>query len=688
MAAELNPTNYINRELSWIEFNRRVLDEARDLRHPLLERVKFLAIFATNLDEFFMIRVSSLRELRSGASTDASPDGLTPEQTLEALAEQLPPLLADHAAIWHDVLLPELKLHGVYVLDYNELNESQRHQAEQYFSRELHPVLTPLAVDPGHPFPHISNLSLSLAVIIREESGQEKLARVKVPPNLPRLVQLNECVEKENGDANHLTLVWLDQIIAANVGALFSGIAVQSTYPFRVTRDTDIEIQEDEASDLLASIENQVADRKWGQPVRLEVDQAMPAALRNALLVNLSLLPSDVHDISGTLNLADLMELMRLPLPALKDAQLNAHVPMAFASIGNIFDIVRRGDQVVFHPFDSFNPVVDFIRSATDDPLVMAIKITLYRVGQNSPVVQALIHAANKGKQVAVMVELKARFDEENNIHWARALEDAGAHVVYGIANVKVHSKIALVVRKEPEGIRRYMHLSTGNYNAGTAKIYTDIGYFTCDEGIGQDATDVFNLLTGYSRQEKFRKLLVAPVSLRARIMNMIEREIEQHEAHGNGRLIFKCNALIDPDIIALLYRASRAGVQVDMLVRGICCLVPGIPGTSERIRVVSIVGRFLEHSRVYYFNNGGAPEMYCGSADLMERNLDRRVEILFPVADPVCMAQIKSRVLDLGLADNSKARELQLDHSYRRVQVAPGQPLIDSQASQLKMAP
>jgi polyphosphate kinase len=683
MVQERFPTTcYINRELSWIEFNKRVLQEARDPSHPPLERAKFLAIFATNLDEFFMIRVSGLKKQIAAEVIDVSPDGNTPSATLDHIVAKLTPLLHEHSRVWNEEVKPLLCNHGVCILNYDELDAEQRARAESYFDAQVFPVLTPLAFDPGHPFPHISNLSLNLAVVVRDEKDRERFARVKVPPSLPRLVPLTDC---NDDDGCHPHFVWLDQLIAANIAALFPGMAVQRTYAFRVTRDTDLEIQEDEAGDLLSTIESVIQDRRFGSVVRLEIAHDMPDRVRDILMHNLEIDLRDVYRLDGALSLSNLMELMRLPAPKLKDPPF---APRLLFSLGNgedIFSLIRRGDIMLHHPYDSFAPVVDFIRAAAADPQVLTIKITLYRVGSNSPVVQALIDAIQNGKQVAALVELKARFDEENNIQWARALEEQGVHVVYGLPGLKVHCKVALVVRREQDGIRRYVHLSTGNYNATTARIYTDLGMFTSREDIGEDASDLFNLLTGYSRQREFRRLYVAPVNLRNKLINLVEREIELHKQYGGGHLIFKMNSLVDPDMINCLYDASQAGVRVELIARGICCLRPGVPGISDNIRVISIVGRFLEHGRIYYFRNNGEEELYVGSADLMPRNLDRRVETIFPIPDPLLRNRVRDEILLLELRDNVKARELCPDGSYQYVLRQPGAPLINSQEEMLK---
>jgi len=677
MTLATTSVHFINRELSWIEFNRRVLQEAQNPSHPPLERAKFLAIFSTNLDEFYMIRVSGLREQVQAGVAETSPDGMTPAQIVEAIHRRVRPLQAEHVRTWQTSVKPLLAERGVCVLDWTQLSASQCEFANDYFHRTVFPVLTPLAVDPAHPFPHISNLSLSLAIAIKDDKGRQRFARVKVPPSLPRLLSLTECADDEPCER---CFVWLDQVIAANIGALFPGMTILGTYAFRVTRDADIEIQEDEADDLRSSVERSIIDRRFGVAVRLEVVHDMPAEVCAILKDNLGLQDLDVARIDGALDLSCLWELQKLPYPALKDEPLIQRAPYDLRNGEDIFTRIRRGDVLLHHPYDSFVPVLDFVRTAARDPQVLAIKQTLYRTGSNSPMVEALLEAIRNEKQVAAVVELKARFDEENNIQWARALEDYGGHVVYGLAGYKVHAKICLVVRREGDHIRRYVHLSTGNYNAGTARVYTDFGMFTCDEAIGQDATDLFNFLTGYSKQTEYRRLFVAPVNLRNKLTSLIEREIELHLQHGSGHLMFKMNALIDPAMIDLLYRASQAGVKVDLIVRGMCSLRPGVPNLSETVRVISIVGRFLEHSRVYYFRNNGDEEIYLGSADLMQRNLDRRVETVFPILDPALKRRVKIEVFDLGLSDNVKARELCSDGSYMLVQRGQGERSVDSQ--------
>jgi len=674
-AAELEQSDlYINRELSWIEFNRRVFKEALDSRHPLLERVKFLSIFETNLDEFIMIRLAGIKDQVASRKTLRSPDGRTAEQQLTAVRQQLAPLVQEVRQYWYNELLPLLAQQHIYILDYEQLDERQRAAMRTYFENEIFPVLTPLAVDSGHRFPHISNLSLNLAVVVGES-----FARVKVPPTIPRLVSVPIDLDTEH--SQKVAFVWIEQVIAANLSMLFPGFDVWESYPFRVLRDADIELQEDDASDLLEYIEQEVRDRRFGAVVDLAVNPSMPLHIRNLLLNGLEIAQRDLTEIDGPLGMGDVMELQSLPRPELKDAPFTPRIPTFLQRGADMFSAIRKGDILLHHPYDSFNSVVEFIRAAAEDPDVLTIKQTLYRVGSNSPIVRSLLQAVENKKQVAVLVELKARFDEENNIAWARELEKAGVHVVYGLIGLKTHAKVALIVRREEEGLRRYLHLGTGNYNATTAKIYEDLCLFTCEPDFGADATILFNALTGYSRKNSYRKLLVAPVGLRRGVVEHIEREIDLHQQYGNGRLIFKMNALTDPDIIRHLYRASQAGVSIDLIIRGMCSLRPAVPGISENIRVRSLVGRFLEHSRVYYFGNNGNAEIYLGSADMMQRNLNTRVETLFPIDVLELREVILTRLLEPQLVDTANAHELQLDGRYLPVHPREGEQPFDSQA-------
>ncbi len=670
------PDLYINRELSWIEFNRRVFEEAENDHIPLLERIKFLSIFGTNLDEFFMIRVAGLKDQIAAHVTTLSPDGLTAEQQLAAVRKRLAPLMAQTHQYWRQTLRPLLEQQHIYVLDYEQLDEKQRSAMLEYFEREIFPVLTPLAVDPGHPFPHISNRSLNLAVVIKDPEYGERFARVKVPPLLPRLLPVPVA------DApNVYAFVWIEQVIAAHLNQLFPGFDVWESYPFRVLRDADIELQEDEAGDLIIEeVEKGLRDRRFGSVVDLAINPSMPPRIHSLLLDNMEITPGDLTVIDGPLGIGDVMELYHVEQPDLKYPPFTPYAPPSLRRGQDIFTAIRRHDILLHHPYDSFTSVVDFVRAAAQDPQVLAIKQTLYRVGTNAPIVDALMEAVENGKQVAVLVELKARFDEENNIEWARALENAGVHVVYGLLGLKTHAKVAMVVRRDDDGMRRYLHLGTGNYNATTARIYEDLCLLTCRPDFGADVSELFNMLTGYSRQDCFRKLLVAPVTLRRCFSDLIEREIRIQQEQGNGRLIFKFNALVDPEMISLLYRASQANVRIDLLVRGICSLRPGVPGISENIRVKSIVGRFLEHSRIYYFGNGGEEEIYLGSADLMERNLDKRVEALFPIEDPFLRNAIRTEALERELEDTVNSSILQPDGRYIHARPEPGEPPFDCQ--------
>jgi polyphosphate kinase len=663
---------FLNRELSWLEFNARVLHEALDARNPLLERVKFLGIFSSNLDEFYMVRVAGLRRQVSEGVAVTAPDGLSAAQTLDAIQERVTELLRRARACLDEVLLPALAERGMRLVTMADLNATEWSAVDEFFETEVFPVLTPLAVDPGHPFPYISNLSLSLAVEVRDpDRGTVHFARVKVPKSLPRWVPF--------GRSNQF--VPLEQVIGANLSALFPGMEVLGSHAFRITRYSDLELTNiDGDEDLLSTIEQQVFERRFGEVVRLEVQTGMPPALRTLLQEELQedepgsprLTDRDVHDAGGLLELSDLLSLASLDVAELRDPSFTPCVPPELKDkMRSMFEVIRERDILVHHPFDSFSATVEhFIETAAVDDSVLAIKLTLYRTSGDTPIVKALSEAAQRGKQVSVLVELQARFDEANNISWARTLESYGVHVVYGVPGLKTHTKTALVVRREPDGIRRYVHLGTGNYNSKTARLYTDIGLFTCSPSIGADLSDLFNLLTGFSRQRLYRKLLVAPANMRQRFIEMIERECTLAAAGKGGRIIGKMNALVDPEIIQALYRASQTGVEIDLIVRGICCLRPGVPGISDRVRVSSIIGRFLEHSRLWYFGNGGAGEYYLGSADWMPRNFDRRVEAVVPVDDQALHARLAS-LFGTCLADNRQAWDLQSDGAY--VQRDPG---------------
>ena len=669
-----SPKLYINRELSALAFQYRVLEEAMDETNPLLERIKFLAIVGSNLDEFFMVRVAGLKKQVDAGVVDVPPDGLTPAEQLAEIRKTAGGLMKEAADTFKTKLLPALKNSGIHILEYLELNKRQKESVENYFRDVIFPVLTPLAFDPGHPFPHISNLSLNLAVLLKDKKGIEHFARIKVPNTLPRLVPIKRSsgsVRKDGTVPYYHYFVWLEQVISSNLGSLFPGMEVIESHPFRVIRDADMVIQELEAADLLETMEQTVRQRRFGSVVLISINDSMSPRIREILMENLAIDRNEIYPLEGPLGYSDLWALHGIDRYDLKDHPFKPFIPRNLRNDeadGNIFNAIQQRDILLHHPYDSFSPVIQFLKTAANDPDVLTIKQTLYRVGNKPPVVDALLEAAENGKQVAVLVELKARFDEESNIGWARTLEREGVHVVYGLLGLKTHSKIALVIRKEGDGIRRYLHLATGNYNAITAQLYEDIGMFTCDEEMGADATDLFNYLTGYSSKKEYKKLLVAPINLRSRMEALIKREIEVREKGGQCHLIFKVNSMVDKKMIQLLYKASQAGVKIDLFVRGICCLRPGIPGASENIQVTSIVGRFLEHSRIYYFLNGGNEEIYLGSADLMPRNIDRRVEVLFPVQDKVMIRQIIENILSYYYRDNIKARKMMPDGSYVRV--------------------
>ncbi|MBW4669284.1 MAG: polyphosphate kinase 1 [Cyanomargarita calcarea GSE-NOS-MK-12-04C] len=696
---------YLNRELSWLEFNRRVLHEACDVRTPLLERLKFLAIFATNLDEFFMVRVAALKQQVEAKVTQLTFDACTPQQQLDKISLALPPLVAEQHQHFEKVLRPQLESHGIYILDYIELTQKQRNFLDNYFEEQIFPVLTPLAVDPSHPFPYISNLSLNLAVLVKNpESEEEFFARVKVPRVLPRFLPLPvELGIHHNGEPAVWTGVPLEQAIAHNLESLFPGMNIQEYHPFRITRDADLALEEDEADDLLLAIEQELRKRRvGGSPVRLELQPNTPEAVRSRLLQDLELSSSDVYEVDGLLGLRDLMYFMSLPLSELKDPPWQSVVHPRLQRIKepnldhnvmdgeegkDIFAVIRERDLLLHHPYQSFtSSVVRFITHAAHDADVLAIKMTLYRTSGDSPIVNALIAAAENGKQVSVLVELKARFDEENNIYWAKRLERVGVHVVYGLVGLKTHSKVVMVVRREKDRILRYVHIGTGNYNPKTARLYTDLGILSCREELGADVTDLFNFLTGYSRQKSYRHLLVAPLNMRDRFLGLIRRETENVQNGFSGRIVAKMNSLVDPQIISTLYEASRAGVQIDLIIRGICCLRPGLKDISDNIRVISIIGRFLEHSRIFYFFNNTEEEIYIGSADWMPRNLDRRVEAITPIQDSD-IAKDLQEILGIMLADNRQAWELQPDGSY--IQRRPGEdcPEANSQKTLMSMA-
>ncbi|MFN2234226.1 MAG: polyphosphate kinase 1 [Anaerolineales bacterium] len=684
-----DPDNFINREISMLDFQYRVFEEVKDETNPLLERVKFLAIIGSNLDEFFMVRVGGLKLQVDAGIVDFAIDGATPAEQLAAIRKKSLRLLVESSQYWNKVLKPALEEAGIHILQYADLADKQLENMQAYFDEVVFPVLTPLAFDPGHPFPHISNLSLSLAVLIRDTQGQERFARVKVPASLPRLVPLKRSsgsVRRDGTVPHYHYFIWIEQLILANLEKLFPGMEVLEAYPFRVTRNADFVIQELEADDLLETMEESVRERRFGSVLRLSVTDEMPDRILEILISNLNVDINDLYILPNPLGMSSLFAIFAIDRYDLKYPPYHPPVVSALniepeLPKRSLFSVIRRENILLHHPYDSFSPVVEFLRIAARDPKVLAIKQTLYRVGRNSPVVQALLEARRDyGKQVAVLVELKARFDEESNIGWAKMLESEGVHVVYGLLGLKTHSKIALVIRNEGDRIRRYVHLGTGNYNDVTAHQYEDIGMFTDDEDIGADATDLFNYLTGYSAKSDYRKLWVAPVNLRQKMENCIRREIQHAQSGKPARMIFKMNSLADAPMIRLLYQASQAGVKIDLLVRGICCMRSGVEGLSENIRVISIVGRYLEHSRIYYFLNAGNEEIYMGSADLMPRNLNRRVEVIFPVEDPAMIRHIRDDILEIYLIDNVKARLMQPDGSYLRLTPKDGQVHINAQ--------
>lgn len=679
-----SPELYINRELSLLGFQKRVLQEAQDPQNPLLERVKFLSIVSSNLDEFFMVRVAGLQKQAASGTQDPSVDGLQAAAQLQLIREEVRRLVEELQDFLRETLLPALEREGIRISDISSLTKEERSAMDAYFVETVFPVLTPLAFDPGRPFPHISSGSLNLAVVVGDNQGTENFARVKVPDSLPRLVPVGagrDAARAKESSKSEAKFVWLEQLIIANLPLLFPGMEIVEAHPFRVTRDAEVAIQELESDDLLESVEEAIRQRRFTSVVRLQVDANVSEKILEILANNLPIDKQDVYRIRGSIGLRRLIELYALDRPDLKDKPIVPSIPLSLQvdAEEDVFSVIRHEDLLLHHPYESFQPVLGFLEQAARDPNVLAIKMTLYRVGRNSPIVAALLEAVEQGKQVSVLVELKARFDEESNIEWARTLEDVGVHVVYGLVGMKVHSKSALVVRREGKDIRRYVHLGTGNYNPVTARIYSDFGFLTCNERIAADVTYFFNALTGYSRKNDPHELLVAPVNLRQRLEELIRREIAHQEKGEGGHLIFKMNALEDPQMIRLLYQASQAGVKVDLLIRGLCCLRPQVKGFSDNIRVTSIVGRFLEHSRAYYFRNGGGEEVYLGSADLMRRNLSHRVEILFPVHNPKLVRRLKE-ILDVQLADEKKARYLQSDGSYVRNKRAAEPDAIDSQ--------
>ncbi len=671
-----NPEHYENRELSWLKFNGRVLNEARDKEIPLLERLKFTGITSSNLDEFFMVRVASLKDMVHAGYKKKDIAGMTASEQLDAINTATRALVGMQYSTYNRSLLPKLKNRNIVILDaYEDLSEEQAAFADAYFMETVYPVLTPMALDASRPFPLIRNKTLNIGALIKRKGAEKEIefATVQVPSVLPRIVEIPSA--QEDGR----TFLLLEQMIERNLSKLFLNYKVVCAHPYRIMRNADLPIDEDEAADLLKEIQKQLKKRQWGEVIRLEVEDRMDEKLLSILKKELHVADADVFEINGPLDLTFLMKLYGLK--GCDDLRYKPYTPQRVPQIepgGDIFGAIRGGDILMHHPYQTFDPVVEFIRRASIDPDVLAIKQTLYRVSGNSPIIASLAQAAENGKQVTVLVELKARFDEEHNIVWAKKLEQAGCHVIYGLVGLKTHSKIALVVRREEEGIRRYVHLGTGNYNDSTAKLYTDCGIFTCSEAIGEDATAVFNMLSGYSEPLSWNRLVVAPIWLRKKFLKLISRETKHAKEGREGRIIAKMNSLCDKDIIAALYEASAAGVQIDLIVRGICCLKVGIPGISENIRVRSIVGNFLEHSRIFYFQNDGQPELFMGSADWMPRNLDRRVEILFPVEDEEIQKNVY-HILEVELADNTKAHILKKDGVYEKID-RRGKTLVNSQ--------
>lgn len=668
------PALFRNREISWLDFNQRVLDQAISDHHPLLERVKFLAIVGANLDEFFMVRVATLLKKQRAGLEESGPDGLTVAQRLTAIRQRAAVMLTDQAACWHDMLRPALAGYGIQFLERSDYSDRVRHYLTSYFRTDIFPLLTPLAFDPGHPFPVVSNRSKNFAVAVKH-NRRTKFARVKVPAILPRFIRLPHA----RGDRS-CSFAFLEDVIRENLGALFPGIEVIGAHLFRVIRDADVELRADDDEDLLESMDRQLKALRHGAPSLLQAESAMPRRVLKILIENFDVDDDIVVRSAERLDFSDWLALHKLQVPQLKDPPFVARTLWAQAHHDScVFDDIRERDCLVHHPYDSFVAVETFLQQASTDPQVVGIKMTLYRIGANSPLIDLLIDAADAGKQVAVLVELKARFDERNNINWATRLESAGVHVVYGVENLKTHCKLCLVVRKETDGVRRYAHIGTGNYNRGTSQVYTDFGLFTADTVILDDISDLFNFLTGYSNRRDYQQLLVAPVGLRTRFIALLHREIEHARQGRAAHIILKNNAVTDPEIIHELYAASQAGVRIEMIVRGACCLRPGLEGISDRITVRSIVGRFLEHSRVYYFANGGQDDLYIGSADLMERNLDRRVEALCRISDDGIIRHIRDVVLGAYLRDNDRAYTL-VDSEYTPATPAAGEPRMSAQ--------
>lgn len=677
-----NPDYYINRELSWLQFNDRVLHEALDSRTPLLERLKFLAIFSSNLDEFFMVRVSGLLEQTDATMSSVPMDGLTPQAQLVKIREHLLPVVQKQHQFFQTEMRSLMEQEGIYLLTYDQLTTDQKEFLRNEFETRIYPILTPLGVDPAHPFPRMSNLSLNLAVETENpETGDLHFSRIKVPGNLSRFMTFPDALKTVNGQKAAWAGVALEEAIANNLDVLFPGMTIRNYFLFRITRDADFPVKEEEASDLLLAIQQEISKRRLeGFVVRLEVQMGARQEFCDRLARELNISDDQIYPVDGLLNLKDLFFFLSVPRPDLKDKPWTPVIPKRFQPIHvsageevpdsatvkrDIFSVIRQGDLLVHHPYEAFDATVEsFITQAAHDTQVQAIKMTLYRTSGDSPIVNALMDAAANGKQVAVLVELKARFDEANNIEWARRLEDSGIHVVYGVLGLKTHTKILLVVRDEDKHLRRYVHIGTGNYNSKTAKLYTDLGLMSCRDELGADLSDLFNYLTAFSRQKSYRKLLVAPLTLRDRMASLIRREIEHAQKGRPAKIVAKMNSLVCPKMIQLLYEASQAGVEIHLIIRGICCLRPGVPGVSDTIRVISIIGRFLEHSRIFFFKNDGDEEVYIGSADWMPRNLDRRVEAVTPVEDPALVRGLTD-MLDIFWTDNRQAWDMQPDGTY-----------------------
>lgn len=682
-----SPSLYTNREISWIEFDRKVLETAEDRKVPLLDRVKFLAIFFNNLDEFYMVRVMNLQRQARSNVLPTGPDKMPPAKQLIEIRRRVGELLDEAEELWLKELKPALEKRDVHFITYDELTGVRRQMVDKYFETEILPVLTPQGVDAGRPFPMISSRSINFVIELRStDPSDEKsyFARLKNPNNVPRFLFVpkdltgEETVDFASGDGD---ILMMEDLVANRMGMLFPGYKVKNYGMFRVTRNTDGEIEEDEADDLLAAVRDYVEQRRFGSIVRVELARGMPLALQDFLISHLDVHPSQVVRLKMPLAFNDFMRLMKIDKPALKYPPFRANTPKPFDPEEDLFAEIRERDLMVFHPYDSFGCVLRFLRQAAVDPDVVAIKQTLYRCGSDSPVVRALLEARRRGKQVTAVVELKARFDEEQNINWAEELERAGVNVVYGFAGLKIHAKLCLVVRREPKGMRRYAHIGTGNYNASSAKIYTDLGLFTARDDICSDVQDLFNVMTGFGVIDNYRRIFVSPNHLRANITRLIREEAEIHRAKGGGRIIMKCNQLVDQGIVRELYEASRAGVKIECVVRGICSLRPGIKNVSETISVHSIVGELLEHARIYYFEHGGEPVMYVGSADMMTRNLNGRIEVLTPVLDKKLMDNILKQIVNPQLADNTHAWELLSDGSYKKIKREAGVAAMDSQS-------